>query len=1301
MANLTALSGGGPQKEVRWAPIYTGRWSSGIWTNRSPLRDANTTRLTEKFYGPSGDALIAGTNVEITNRLTLARRPGNTKFDTVNNYTNVDNFDEFRLFNTNQEQIIVMIDQTNALYALSGGVKSLVWSKNQGAGQSYMQSVGNTEYFGNGVDNKKWLQSLFVWTPAAQWGTSSTPFLETFLIDPNGNVQQLTGMQLSITAYSIAGNVVTFTVSGTQVVDLTAQLPLNSQINLSGFATATFFNAIQVTVTAVSVHTFSAAFTHANASNTENGIGILQAGGTPISQGTTPAWSITLPTVINNFQGGITLDGSVVWTNRGLPVENWGIKAPTTSPTVTIGSSRVAWAANTYYSFAGVIIDSNGNLQQVTTDGLAGAVQPTWATTVGSVTTDGAVNWTMIQTAASLIWASHREYGPSVATQFSITTNVVTVLIPNNFSNGQTVVPSGFTVGTYLNGAFLLVLSSSSSQFTAAFTHANVGLTADAGTVTPSPYLIGNASGTNCLFKLATIGTGGGGASLSSTVAISLWAVPSGSQGGQFIQSHVAPVAPDSTTTVNSLQFNDTNHGAQPMQNSIINGAGENTGLVGLPSPSSEHYNMAASATLNIPKSGPYTITVIHNNGFYFGFGTNGGNSAAKVSGIFSNPTGQTLTRIGGYTIIGANNNRNGDTDTTDSFVINFPVAGQWPVEIDFAQNDGNQQLQFKINNNVLPIQPSMSGTTQPLWPAWSLASASFNPTTGLATYPHITEAAGQYYWNNLGPTTDYVWAGSNKFSLPDTVIIDPNGNSQAPYRTGYTGTNIPTFQTGIGQVTSDNGTLVWICEGVASAPPPGSQSTLLGGWIYGIALVNTLDDTVSNVGQLTPATGNHIGFNGVSFTPGSGLPPLNQIDLQADYVAIFRTTDGETVPFLIAGTGNSVYTVSLHDYILNGYTDTATDEELNNLISAPINGENTPPAAGAVNLTFYLNRIFFSVGNVVYWTSGPDTPVGNGVNGVAPLNFDTFPSLVKRIVPTAIGALIFTVSDIWLITGNGTANNPIQSGINYAAGVGIGSYNALGINGTLIGFYTTDRQFLVIDPSTGGSYSGFPIGDQMRKDDGGLGTSWQPANVYVTWHANGEDQGWYVSDGALGWYRLMPTPAPETGYTWSPFAQIVGGVKALKSVETSPGVHNLLLGPPSTGPILTRDLDTFTDNGAVYGASAVLGSCVLAQPGQVGVVSFITTDIVNIGTPLSLGVIMDEALPYFHGPFETLKNWDTDPPGLPQSRSLLGQRFYFSELKDEAAVCRHMQVKIEWNDEAVQNELLTFTIFGCYMQEK
>jgi hypothetical protein len=1605
MTNAIGLNGGQPQKQTRFTPIYTGRFFSGLWTNRSPLRDAATTRLSEKFYGPTGDALIAGTNVEITNRLTLGRRPGNAVFDS-NTYTNVQNFYSFRLFNANQEQIDVMIDTANFLYSFYNGTKSLVWSKGSGAGQTYMQSVGNSLYFGNGAENKKWLQSMTAWSSGAHWNGPTTPFMNTFLIDPNGNIQQLTACIVPVTQIQIASNVLTVTSSQS----LSGVLTTGLQITFPSGMAASFLNGQTVTVTAVTGNTFTAAFTHANYGPTAetNITATVVKGGTPISGSSTPTWSGTplTPGMATPSQA-LTNDGTAQWTNRGTSVKNWGIVAPTTSPSPTIGSSRSAWAQNTFYSVAGVVLDSNGNLQQVQTAGKTGSSAPTWATTLNATTTDGTVTWKLIQLAASLTWAAHTAY-------------------------------------------------------------------------TAGSFLVANAGGTNCLFQLAPITQ----PSLNGNVSAYIYnASHTGAVGAVKLTNPTLTGSAAANATVNSLRMTGvpTSDGAS-MSWVTTNGAGESVSTSN-PFPSfTNNYDLVMLGAFTIPVAGQYTFTVKHHDGMIWGIG--GG--ATVVSGPNNNALGQTITPVQGYPVFGGNNSTPGTGQAwTDTFVVNFPTAGTYNFEFDFDYwYHTGLQFDVQINGAELANGTAISGTTQPSWPAWS---TSYAPN-----YPNVKEAANRFQWNNLGPTSDYTWLANTNFSLPNATIIDPAGNTESPYRAGVTGTNEPTFATGQNQLTTDNPNLIWINQGVASAPAPGTISTFDGGWEYGIALVNTVDNTVSNCGPLSPATGNFIGASGVSFAAGTGLPAASQIDPQCDYVAIFRTTDGLTSPFLIPGTGNSTYTVPLATYLASGYTDTTADTGLNNLISAPIAGENTPPAAGAVNLTYHLNRIFFSVGNVVYWTSGPDAPVGNGANGVAPLNFSVCPSLVTRIVPTTIGAIVFTVSDVYLITGQGTTTSPIQKAVPYLQGVGLLSYNALEVNGSIIGLFTTDKQFIILNPDAGVSYAGFPIGDQLRQNTGAAGTAWNPSKAYVTWHVNGEDQAWYLCDGQFGWYRLMATPAPETGYTWSPFASIVGGCQAVKSIETSPGVRNLLVsaGPTSTGgstptykytttglsgagakirlwgtnrntllvfdgssrsvstpidagagvynqvtnvggaennfclidaqnhvftggnnthdqgsyfatgtnqdprgrdwrpmdwfgtaqvrsqvynisdgahqwiasgatgawgavtgtqaaivwgvrdysagtafdgtfggtswgatlceptgpaggavkwicgrntdgamivlvaspvlatgagggkyhlsvnlpptngttaqatttvvavegasvtpscmiydassnsviflmsdgtlqkwsvsgtptltataaapvsglniansaitmfratgvqqtgvthadgtfflwytngsghnalaqvsgaslatiatydldaltppialsaglndmdyhagnnevfitvgsgldalnamslwlknpagsgPILNRDLSTYQDNGSSYAAWAVIGSLVLAQPGQVAEVAFVTIDSVNLGTPLTLGILIDEALPYWTGPFETLKGWEPDPPGLPPSRSTLGQRFYLSELTDQAALCRHLQIRLNWVTEAQANELLSMTVYGAFMQE-
>jgi hypothetical protein len=122
---------------------------------------------------------------------------------------------------------------------------------------------------------------------------------------------------------------------------------------------------------------------------------------------------------------------------------------------------------------------------------------------------------------------------------------------------------------------------------------------------------------------------------------------------------------------------------------------------------------------------------------------------------------------------------------------------------------------------------------------------------------------------------------------------------------------------------------------------------------------------------------------------------------------------------------------------------------------------------------------------------------------------------------------------------------------------------------------------------------------------------------------------------------------------------------------------------------------------GVPYPAYAVFGSFVLATPGQVAKIASITTDSVNVGTPLSIGVIIDEALPYFKGSFDMIKRWEFDPPCLKPSKSFYQQRFYLSDNDEEAAYCRHFQLMVQFAPENAPSELIGFSVYGAYEIEQ
>jgi hypothetical protein len=1403
-----AANGGQPQKQPKYAAIYTGRFFNGINTNRSPLRAASASHIAERFYSDSsGDALIAGSNLEVTNRLTLARRPGNPIYDQThysggaNGYHKPLAFGDFRVnkatsdsFGTILESIYTMVDQTTVLQSLStalqrggdGGYNSgLNFTKSAGAGQSFMQPVGNSLYFANGVDAKKWLTSLFTRTSTGNSvqlqgtdGLAGTYPFGTYLIDPTtGFVQQFIGISIgNVTAVKVAANTLTLTVSLTSPAaepsfgppSGTTTIKAGTSFVLWGMTTNTFLNGATVTLDIDYTYgvstTFTAAFNHADLNTTaEGGAGyIVQAGTTPVIALTgsiVPTWSATVPSSGNNFTGGLTLDGNTVWVNRGAQVENWGIKAPTVAPTFNVQGQEEAWQSNTYYSPAAVYLDPNNNLWQITQAGKTGAIQPTWNPT-----------------------PTHQQ--KVVISSVSITANVATFITDTQspaLVAGDTLVVKNLAVASFMNGATLTVLGSglSTTGFKANFTHTGAYSAAvdygyavkAAGSTPPSTQSDGAAIWT-CIqlaasltwaahthynqgdFIIATVGGVKQFFQLSepsvpfitTTPALDYFIEPNSSQDSnwqgsvQFFNaadpnvfspasSHTwgtGTFATPTSISVASLNITRVGGTTTPFICYAVNGAGELTGSsasLGIPNnpnhPSNgpTSWDGAFTCKVFIPRAGSYTFTFIHKDGGFFSFDTSTG--ATKLSGASTNVPQSMTAKMGYGTAASLCGNNNSGT-WTDSATWNFPTAGEYGLEIDYADwfhSNGGMQFFCPGPNTSqnLPVGRDISGTTTPVFPTFTSVGAQYDVDNQVIIWGakvNDTLLNKVYVWNNIGPVTDFVWQASTEYTLPGTSIIDSNANQEGAYETGVSGKTEPTWSTSAytGITADSNPPLTYLNEG----PVPGLtatgntiSATSAQGWLYWVALVNTLDNTVSNLSPVSTSTGPVVKGQ-ITIPAGSGLN-LTSIDPQADYVAIFRSADGFPTPLLIPGFVNSPYTVPLAQYLNNGYVDTVPDTELNTLVEGPLGLENTPPAGGAVNLTYHLNRIWYSIGNTVYWTSGPLSPVGNG-DGTAPGNFAACPSQVKRLVPTAIGMLVFTQSDVFIIAGNGTSTSPILPAIPYLIGVGLGNHNALDVNGGLIGFFTTDKQFVVFDPSAGVNYVGFNIGDQFRLNNGGVGQSWDSTQVYVAWYVNGEDTGWYVADGQFGWYRMIYTPAPEQGsVTWSPFATIQGTCGAIASIETAPGVHQLLIGQTvaNNGNILTRNLDATTDNGLTifggtpYIAYGVLGSIVLANPGQIAKIAHITTVSVKTGSPLILGLLINEALPYYSGSFDILKHWVSDPPGLPESRSFYRQRFYLAEDEDTSSYCMDLQILLQFPAEAAKNELQTLTIYGAYEVEQ
>ena len=551
------------------------------------------------------------------------------------------------------------------------------------------------------------------------------------------------------------------------------------------------------------------------------------------------------------------------------------------------------------------------------------------------------------------------------------------------------------------------------------------------------------------------------------------------------------------------------------------------------------------------------------------------------------------------------------------------------------------------------------SGTSQPSWPAGLNLQVGDGPPTG-STDPAVV-------WTNVGRTLQWSGIGAETQITSTTQILDPNGYLQTVIQSGVSqqGPNPPQFGTELGSQTPD-GTVVWQNMGPWSV---GTTATVQWGYAY----KNSVTGDISN---MSPASALISIIQGNQVTvQGAGSP-----DPQVDTIIIYRIAQGGStfleLTEIPAPPGGAMWT----------YIDNSPDSDLNPLLQAARAGESTPLPQGASCLEYHLQRIFAAVGNVVYFSTGPDAVLqgGNGNSGFSPTNTFTAQSKITRFWVSSLGLVVFTVRDCYIILGSATSSDPLYM-TTFIDGLPLRSYDAFTTHLTTPYLMTSTNMVIALDPSAGITEASFPIADLVEEE-------FDPSNSYVTFHVeSSKDHALYVADGETGWYRMAATTAPESGFNWSTKANLIGTHSAVQSIEISPGTNRLLIGPgPSGGPIWFRDQTASMDDGTPYPANTTFGSIVLAQPGQLAALAFITLESLLIGSKPALSILMGEVA----GTFEPLNRTRQDPTNLPPSTSLYSDRYHFMQ-NQTPAWCRHFQMDIAWPAENAANELLTFTIFG------
>lgn len=458
-------------------------------------------------------------------------------------------------------------------------------------------------------------------------------------------------------------------------------------------------------------------------------------------------------------------------------------------------------------------------------------------------------------------------------------------------------------------------------------------------------------------------------------------------------------------------------------------------------------------------------------------------------------------------------------------------------------------------------------------------------------------------------------------------------------------------------------------------------------GYQYVFAYGSSASGEVSNA---TPISANTVAFSNklnvaVSLTAST--------DAQVNQIRVYRTTD--------SGGGNLFFELPNSPFPNASATiqDTAADTALQVTSQAEINLGNTTPPTGLINLEWFAGRMWGSVNNLLYASTGPET-----LSGTAPQsNWNpafqwVIPGPIIKLTPGPNGMLIRTLDDSYIVRGTDITNFTVNE---FVKDFGLRSFNAEDTDGTNIYTLTSDRQFVLVSAS-GAEDIGLPIADQLENVD--------PTTAYVTVNRYGLDSIVRILDTAAGVFYDFNL----NQQCWNlPGILQMPAVSAAGSIETSPGVWRLLLSSSTdtTTTLAFRDVTNFQDLGANYQPNAVFGSIQLADPGSLakfGARGGIVLETTNAGSPPYISVLPNDigcdltqaiGSQIIPGAFTSLSVGSNPVPWPPtlsnQPKNYRSLGWYWLLAKGLSGLVRHIQVQVSAKPENAATELIGFGIFG------
>jgi hypothetical protein len=705
-------------------------------------------------------------------------------------------------------------------------------------------------------------------------------------------------------------------------------------------------------------------------------------------------------------------------------VWNWGIAAPMSPPAVTVvasGSSAVNWAANTVFSTMGLLVDPNGNVQQLfsvnanpsspTTGqiGESGNGAPNFNTAYLGTTSDGTVTWTSMGPVS--LWAPGTTFQPGNPIYDPGTNCIFLAHTP------------GFTTGTKrpIFTSTLGFTGARVDEFSGGGRWENIGQVGVQPTAVLGSWLKNTHFNQFGLFS-----SGSPVVNPSSAIAFPL--IPSVNSFGQLNNGQPTFIIGASVagTTSNTSFTPWTGISSQSIGQITLDNqlAWICQGPAAWAATQAEIAWSNGNATFSVKKD------------------INGNMQVCIASGT----TGATAPTWG--TVYGA--------QTTDGTVkwtcVGPPVT--WTANTNwflpapgFSPPLASQQYggaEVIGTGFVQAVTTSgLSGSTAPTWSVVVGNTTTDNAITWTTVAPQSAQSITwqkshvyAYSWKCRTPTDDYVTTSLLTFAnlnlLPALTslgnvpgLVSPLG----PYLGGGTGA-------------------------VSTASP-----------VFTIATPNTTGavNTVSGLGSTDPQVDTIIIWRDADGGGADNMFELIEIPSPPPIAGVAQPwTFKDFLPDIPTTT--------------NGINFPGLD----NLSPAPIDESNNPPPAGFLPLCddLHFSRVWGAVGNTVFFSGGPDVLVGNPNEAFNPEDDFPFKSTVVALIHSPAGLIAPTSTD-WEVIYGGPSTSSFFSD-NMIKGIGLLNYNSWDRVGGEIYFMSPDKQMWALNPSLQLARGGFPIGDQF-----------------------------------------------------------------------------------------------------------------------------------------------------------------------------------------------------------------------------